>query len=133
MQNNFLIIQTCYLSRMSPTQQVQPQKNHILYQEKYISIFHESKFNFRKSKICEKYHNKFTKSSIYFYKNISGVQNWVKTKPLRDSFISSISKLFFNSNKVLNTYLRCLNIIQLLEKINNILNRSNRILFSSVQ
>ena len=45
---------------------------------------------------------------IYFYKNISGVQNWVKTKPLRDSFIPSISKLFFNSNKVLNTYLRCL-------------------------
>ena len=45
---------------------------------------------------------------IYFCKNISGVLNRVKTGPLKESFMSSILELIFNSNKVLNSCSRCL-------------------------
>ena len=71
---------------------------------------------------------------IYFYKNILVVQNWVKTELLKDSFISSISELFFNSNKVLNSYLRCLQNHTILgKKFWSIVSESNWIFFSGMQ
>ena len=96
-QINFKNNQTTPLFKIWVVQLVQKRKIISFNQENYFQYFIYLKPISRSPKSRKKNIKSNLQSHviIYFYKNISSVQNWVKTKPLKVSFISSISKCFF--------------------------------------